>query len=126
MNKITTNMVSAIKVQFKKVFFEDDFVEKGMTAWLTDIEWDPEHDCYKLYFDFTDFESINLKYFKEAYYANKYTAQLNNPNKKLFTAIEAGMYEPKYWSYFYTFYTSVEKRDAIFEDEITEYLRVVE
>ena len=124
MDKITTNMVSAIKVQFKKVIFEDDFVEKGMTAWLTDIEWDPEHNCYKLYFDFTDFESINLKYFKEVYFANKYTAQSNNPNKKLFTAIEAGMYVPKYCVYFST---SVENRnDAIFEDEITEYLRVVE
>lgn len=38
MQKISMDMVEAIKVQFIKQIFEEDFVEKGMTAWLTDIE----------------------------------------------------------------------------------------
>lgn len=53
MTAITYDMVEAIPVQFLKPIFEDDFVEKGMKAWLVDVEWDGKSDCYKLYFDFT-------------------------------------------------------------------------
>ena len=59
---IKFDMVDAIKVQFLKPIFEDDFVEKGMNAWLTDIEWDSKENCYNLYFDFSDFEVENDKY----------------------------------------------------------------
>ena len=86
--QISVDFVSAIKVQFKKPIFEDDFVERGMTAWLVDVEWDTENECYKLWFDFEEFEEINKKYFKAVYHPNKYTEQLeHDTGRKLFTAI---------------------------------------
>jgi hypothetical protein len=51
-NVISPSMISAIKVQFCEVIFEDDFVEKGMRAWLTGIDWDVDCRSYILYFDF--------------------------------------------------------------------------
>lgn len=63
-----TNLVTnidAILVQFKKPIFEDDFPEKGMTAWLTDVEWDNRYGSYKLYFYFGEHEDVNKKYFKK-------------------------------------------------------------
>jgi hypothetical protein len=86
------HMVDAIKVQFLKPIFEDDFPEKGMKAWLTDIEYHDNNQCYKLHFDFTDFEAENEKYFKAEYYDNNGTPCL--------TAKEIGMYTPKYSVYF--------------------------
>lgn len=98
---ITANIVDAIKVQFLQPIFEDDFVEKGMTAWLTDVEWDTGSQCYNLYFDFSDFEDINLKYFKRVFHPNRHTATIPGAEgRKLFTAFEAGQYEPKYSVYF--------------------------
>ena len=58
---ITAKLVDAIQVQFLKPIFEDDFVEKGMKAWLTDVEWDSNCKYYRLYFDFTDFKVVNEK-----------------------------------------------------------------
>ena len=70
---IIVDMIDAIKVQFIKPIFEDDFVEKGMKAWLVDVEWAEREGCYKLYFNFTDFEAENDKYFKATFYPNRYT-----------------------------------------------------
>lgn len=85
-------MVEAKKVIFLKTIFEDDFPEKGMKAWLTDIVKDVNSECYKLYFDFTDFEEENEKYFKADYY--------DGNSKPCLTAKEVGLYNPKYSVYF--------------------------
>jgi hypothetical protein len=86
------DMVDAIKVQFLKPIFEDDFPEKGMKAWLTDIIKFDHDECYKLYFDFTEFEDHNAKYFKADYFDE------NGVECK--TAIDMGYYTPKYSVYF--------------------------
>lgn len=124
MKKITVHMIDAIKVQFLKPIFEDDFVEKGMTAWLVDIEWKEKEECYNLYFDFTEFEDINFKYFKRTFYSNKYTAQIHrDTGRNLFTALETHNYEPKYSVYFSL---SVDGRDdQLFEKEIPSFLHLV-
>lgn len=120
---ISIDMVDAVKVQFLKPIFEDDFPEKGMLAWLVDIVW--ESDCYKLYFDFKDFEKENDKYFKETYYPNIHNREIQvATGRKLFTAIESNCYSPKYSVYFST--SDPVRNDALFEQEIKEYLRVVE
>lgn len=119
---ITVDMVSAIKVQFIKPIFGDDFVEKGMMAWLTDIEWDEKADCYNLYFDLSDFEEYNDKYFKECYYENSAT-RLINTRRSMFTAKEAGFYKPKYSVYFSV--KSGVRNDPAFAVEIQPYLREV-
>ena len=123
---IIVDMIDAIKVQFIKPIFEDDFVEKGMKAWLVDIEWAKREKCYKLYFDFTDFEAENDRYFKATFYSNQHTKAIEEATgRTLFTAKESGWYTPKY-----SVYLSVgdgEKRDDVaFAREITEYLREVE
>lgn len=115
------DMVDAVKVQFLKPIFEDDFVERGMTAWLTGIEYNDTVDCYELFFDFSDFEEINDKYFRESYYPNVHTALL--PKKPKYTAKEAGMYNPKY-----SVYLSVgkgERDDDLFQKEIYKHIQVV-
>ena len=120
--KIRANMVTAQKVIFLKPIFEDDFPEKGMSAWLVDVEWVEKDLCYKLYFDFAEFEAENEKYFKAVYYSNCRTAGLAESTcRKHFTAKEAGCYDPKYSVHFYV--ESVEHRDdEAFEREITNYL----
>lgn len=94
--KVTTDfsfdMVDAVKVKFIKPIFEDDFPEKGMIAWLTDIVPMEREECYSLYFDFSDFEKQNDKYFKANYFDDKGVACL--------TAKEKGWYHPKYSVYF--------------------------
>ena len=70
-----------------------------MIAWLTDIGFDEEVDCYKLYFDFKEFEDHNLKFFKDAYYPNKFTGY--GGRKELYTAIEAGRYTSKLSIYYF-------------------------
>lgn len=92
MKFINLERIDAIKIQFKKPIFEDDFPEKGMKAWLTDIVKNDKIECYELYFDFTDFEKENLKYFKSVYYD-----EFGEPT---LTAIEIGNYNPKYKVYF--------------------------
>lgn len=121
---ISVDMVDAVKVQFLKQIFEEDFVEKGMKAWLTDVEWSAPDESYQLYFDFTDFEAENLKYFKESFYANKSTLEQGLPEKPYYTAIEAGEYRAKYWVYFGV--TGDERNDELFKKEILAYLREVE
>ena len=123
---IIVDMIDAIKVQFIKPIFEDDFVEKGMKAWLVDVEWATVEQCYKLFFDFTEFEVENDKYFKATFYPNRHTEALKEATgRTLFTAKESGWYTPKY-----SVYLSVgdgEKRDDVaFAREIVEYLREVE
>lgn len=123
---ITAKFVDAIQVQFLKPIFEDDFPEKGMRAWLTDVEWDKGHECYKLYFDFADFEAENEKYFKCCYYSNRHTAEIAAATgRSLFTAREAGHYTSKYSVYFSVGNTTKRDDDA-FAEEIKKFLREVE
>lgn len=125
MTTITADMLDAIKVQFLKPIFEGDFPERGMTAWLTRVDWDDQQtECYKLFFDFTEFESINEKYFQEEYYANRHTKELG-VEKALYTAREAGMYRPKYSVYF-SCGSMVTRDDAAFAEAIKEHLKVCE
>ena len=123
---IATSFIDAIKVQFLKPIFEDDFVEKGMKAWLVDVEWAEREKCYKLYFDFTDFEAENDRYFKATFYSNQHTKAIEEATgRTLFTAKESGWYTPKYFVYLSV--VDGEKRvDDAFAREITEYLREVE
>ena len=115
---IKVDMISAVKVQFKKPIFEEDFVEKGMTAWLTDIQWD--EGSYKLYFDFSEFEGINDKYFKLSYNPNSRTKDISTA-RNLFTAKEAGYYHPKHSVYFSV--SSDKRDDVLFKKEIMDYLK---
>jgi hypothetical protein len=118
-------IIDAIKVQFLKPIFEDDFVEKGMKAWLVDIEWTEQTGCYELFFDFTEFEAENDKYFKKTFFANKITGPA--PTGQLFTAKEAGQYTPKYSVYLSVGEGDQEKRDDVaFAKEIQNYLRIVD
>lgn len=103
--------IEAIKVQFKKGIFEDDFPERGMKAWLTKIEADPLSDCYKLYFDFTEFEEENEKYFSADYYDF-----VGRPNK---TAKEIGIYSPKYSVFFGDTEWSVEENNRRLSECLT-------
>lgn len=119
---INANIVTAIKVQFIKPIFEDDFVERGMTAWLTGVEWDDKHGCYELFFDFNEFEAINAKYFREVYFPNINTRRI--PSKAKYTAIEAGQYTPKYKVYFSVIDEHEVRNDEQFALEITKYLKL--
>lgn len=67
---------------------------------MTDVKWDSNHGCYKLYFDFSEFEDINDKYFKRVYHSNRYTAQIDAYGTRLYTAKEAGHYQSKYSVFF--------------------------
>lgn len=99
----TDKMLFAKKVVFLKPIFEDDFPERGMKAWLTKIEdlelIDGKDHLFKLYFDFSDFEEENEKYFTEMYYPNTETNKWGK-RKSFFTAKEAGCYNSKYSVYF--------------------------
>ena len=104
MSNFKTDMIDAVKVQFLKQIFEDDFPERGMKAWLTKIEHVPENDDvgivgYRLFFDFKDFEEENDKYFSECYYWTSHCGERLNYTK-LYTAIEAGHYTRKYNVYY--------------------------
>lgn len=105
-----------LKVRFKKEIFADDFVEKGMVAWLTIIQQAEDYgpNCYKLYFDFTEFEDYNLKFFTDSYFPNIHTQQLKY--KPLYTAIEAGCYTPKHSVYY----------DESDQDPLENYLELME
>lgn len=127
MPSIQVNMVDAIKVQFLKPIFEDNFVEKGMTAWLTDVVWDNSNECYKLYFDFTDFEEQNEKYFKLVYGSNYHTEALQlDRHENKYTAKEAGYYTQKYSVYYNPESCVGSRNDDAFERDIRAYLRTVE
>ena len=123
---ITAKLVDAIQVQFLKPIFEEDFPEKGMRAWLTDVKWDSRHACYQLFFDFTDFEALNEKYFKRCYHPNRHTAEIEAAtDRRLFTAREAGHYDSKYSVYF-SVGDAQHRNDAEFAEEIKKFLREVE
>ncbi len=119
--QFSLGMVDAVKVQFLKQICGDDFPEKGMKAWLVDIKKDIDSECYKLYFDFTEFEAENEKYFKEVYYPNKYTKE-HGVNKEFYTAKEAGMYKPKYSVYF----GDINYTEHELDEELSKYLKIVE
>lgn len=122
---ISPKMVGAIKVQFLQQLCEEDFPEKGMLAWLTDVQWDLEYECYKLFFDFTEFEDQNDKYFKAVFYPNRHTEQLaRETGRTAFTAKESGNYTAKYFVYF-SAGNMTDRDDAAFEAEIQKFLRIV-
>lgn len=87
--------IQALRVIFKKPIFEDDFVERGMQAWFVGWETNTRVECMNLYFDFTEFEAENEKYFKRTFYGSG-----ANRAGQLLTAKEAGAYDPKYSVYF--------------------------
>lgn len=92
------SMISAVKVQFKNSIDEDSFVERGMLAWLTFVEFDEKEQTLCLYFDFEEFEDYNKKYFRRVYHQNNVTQKLfpeRSAKSAKFTAVEAGYYEPK-------------------------------
>lgn len=128
MQRITADIIDAVKVQFLQPIFEDDFPERGMKAWLTKVEYKRTTQCYQLFFDFTEFEAENLKYFTEVFYPTRHTREAvqngRMEHKELYTAIEAGSYTPKYSVYFSV--TSFTEDPALFAEEIAEYLQVVE
>ena len=106
--------LDAVKVQFKKGIFEDDFPERGMKAWLTTIEKSRHEDCYKLHFDFTEFEAENDKYFSAGYYDRNGVACK--------TAKEIGVYNPKYSVYF----GDTEWTDEQNNEELCKCLTIIE
>ena len=111
---INENMLEAIKVIFLKPIFEDGFPDRGMKAWLTAIDKRESENCWKLYFDFTDFESENDKYMKANYYDD-------NSNPTL-TAKQAGRYSNKYSVYFGDLDT---EEFGTFEEQIKEFLMII-
>ena len=108
-------MLEAIRVIFLKPIFEDDFPDRGMKAYLTHIDRLYEEGCWKLYFDFTEFEKENEKYLKADYYDKNGCACL--------TAKEAGMYNNKYSVCFGE--TDINKYGS-FESQISKHLERVE
>ncbi len=116
-----TDMTTAVKVKFKKPIFEDDFPEVGMIAWLTAVEWDSSVDGYNLFFDFTEFEEHNDKYFRAVYWPNIHTREIEAATgRNRFTAKEAGMYQPKYSVYLSL--PNENRDDAELREELLEYL----
>lgn len=105
---------TAVKVRFKNFIFEDDFPEEGMVAWFTGIEECREYGCYKLYFDFTEFEAENEKYFRADYY--------NMRGIPCLTAKEIGLYNPKYSVYFGNTLCPEEENDKY----LSESLEIIE
>lgn len=124
MNKITTNIKEAVKVRFLQPIFEEGFVERGMKAWLTNIEWHENYECYELFFDMTEFEQENDKYLTNSFYYPSKETKEKGIEKALYTAKEAGCYDNKF-SDFYSL-MSGKRDDEVFEKEILEYLEVIE
>jgi hypothetical protein len=118
---------SARKVVFLKSFFEDDFPERGMIAWFIRYEWQEKEGCYKLFFNFKDFEKENEKYFTESYFPNTYTKKLidyeGHEDKPYWTAIEAGYYNPRYSVYFSL--PSDKRDDEELNKELLNYLKII-
>ncbi len=116
----------AVRIMFLKPIFEDDFPERGMTAWFTGYEEQSRSDCYNLFFDFEEFEDINKKYFREQYHSNKYIEQkITNgilKPKQYYTAYEAEDYNPKYSV---LFGDTLGTEDDMLED-LLNYIRIIE
>lgn len=109
---ITVDLLDAVKVQWLSQLEDDTFVERGMKAWLTGIRWDATHQAYELFFDFSDFELENDKYFRADYYDED-----GNPA----TAKEVGAYNPKYSVLFGL--TPDARDDNMFSIEIEKYIK---
>ena len=114
-NEIT----EAIEIQFIKPIFEEDFVEAGMQAWLVKIEREPDGSVYTLYFNFSDFEVVNDKYFIECFYKT----DQETGKKSLVTAMEAGYYEPRYSVYFCT--SDGAANPDTFSEDLSQYIKRV-
>lgn len=108
----------AVKVRFLSQIYEDDFPERGMKAWFTGVTKHEKFECYELFFDFTEFEEENLKYFTETFYPNMHT----DGTKDFYTAIEAGYYKPKYSVFFGD--TAVSKKEN--ESMLAQCIEVIE
>jgi len=108
----TAMPLEPVEVTFKKPIFEDDFPEAGMKAFFMGAEVDKGHNCWKLYFDFAPFEEHNARFFKHAYYDSNSVPCL--------TAIEAGMYEPKY-----SVYVGELGDEKSFHDMVSEFIAAV-
>lgn len=122
--KITIDLLDAIKVKFLQQIFEEDFPERGMIAWLTKIEWSDAWASYQLYFDFSEFEDYNDKYFVAVFNSNNFTKELSRQTSRTtFTAKEAGYYNPKYDVLFSL--DSLKRDDAAFAQEIQKFLMVI-
>lgn len=106
-------LTKAIKVRFRREIFEDDFPEAGMKAWLTKIEYYKSVGCYKLHFDFTEFEDRNEKYLTADYYDENHIPRL--------TAREVGLYSNKYSAYFGDDYDP-----ETLNEELAKYLEVID
>lgn len=111
---ITVDLLDAVKVQWLSPLEDDTFVERGMKSWLTGVEWNAEHLAYELFFDFSDFELENDKYFRADYYDDSGDAV---------TAKEAGFYNPKYSVLFGL--TPDARDDNMFSIEIEKYIKGV-
>jgi hypothetical protein len=120
MMDISPSMIRAVKVRLRKPIFEDDFPEKGMVAWVTDVTW--EDGSYRIWMDFSEFEAENSRYFKQTYYPNRHTQELTGipmeRDRNLYTAIEAGLYHPKYNVYWSV--STDERDDELFQKEVLE------
>ena len=120
---------TATKVMFLKPIFSEDFPDRGMTAWLIDYYRSEDDECYRLFFDFEDFEDINKKYFKRDYRDNSIIQ--NRISKglvletadKLYTAYDAGYYNPKYTVFFGDIHQT---EDEMLIDLFNNYLTVIE
>lgn len=93
-----------------------------MQAWLTRVAWNPRYDCYHLFFDFTEFEVENRRYFRNEYYANGHTPR--DGRRSLFTALEARYYTPSYDVFFVV--AGDERDDAHFDQAISQYLEEIQ
>lgn len=122
---IKVDMLDAIKVQFLKSLCDEDFTQRGMKAWLVKIEYNGDYEAYELFFDMSEFEAENDKYFINCYYPNIHTRDIPG-DRSLFTAKEAGWYYPKFSSFLGMDNIPEGNRAAYFEEEIKNYLKVVE
>jgi len=112
--EIKEDMLDAIEVKFLQPIFSEDFVERGMVAWLVNIQ-KTDKDCWKLHFNFKDFEDYNDIYFIADYLDSKGIACL--------TAKDKGLYKQRYSVYFGR--TDIEKYGS-FEEQIKDYLIPIE
>lgn len=115
--KFKANMNTAVKVKFKESIFEEDFPEPGMIAWLTSIAKTTE-GCYKLTFNFSEFEERNDKYLTEVYYETRHT----DNSKELYTAKEAGYYNNRYTVYYGCTETLTEEENMLLLEKHLEWI----
>ena len=77
-------------ITFKKPIFEDSFIEPGMRAKITKVEYSERDEAYIIYFDLSDYFEHNKVLLTESYFPNKYTEKLLA--KPMYTALEANAY----------------------------------